>query len=466
MRRPIAATYAAIGLVLIWSHLAQLGRGYCCDEIATVTSYVEHGPRTILAGSYLPNNHQLFSLVAWATTALVSESPLALRLWSAIPFLLGVLVVTVWLHRRCGAVSGILFLLLATASPLLLDITRMARGYGLAFLAMAVLVVCALEAERRGETRAIVGFTIAGLVGSLTLPHFFLAFAATAAVLLIRAELRFRVLVGIAASLAVVLAWYAPHLDDIASTSLDEYGLRIPTRWLLTAPLDQTIVPAMTLLDDSFVRPSPASLAWAVAFAVLIGSSPLLRHRLPALILCSGVLATVTAFWITGTNVVPRFFSFLLVPLFILVATGSASIVARARTGQARLRAALVGVTFATIVLLAIPYMRDVPRLPRDSGSEAALTIRRVVPSSTPVFAHMAYPHDLSFHLGRSVRPVWSPSEAIQVCRADGLAVYVHQPYLVPAANVPCTRRRGARRHHFEHYARGQGIDVWIIPAA
>ena len=49
-----------------------------------------------------------------------------------------------------GALSGT-FLLLATASPLLLDISRMARGYGLAFLAMSVLVVAALEAESTGR---------------------------------------------------------------------------------------------------------------------------------------------------------------------------------------------------------------------------------------------------------------------------------------------------------------------------
>ena len=61
-------------------------------------------------------------------------------------------VVTAWLHSRVDALSGVLFLFLATVSPLLLDITRQARGYGLAFLAMSILVVAALEAARDGRT--------------------------------------------------------------------------------------------------------------------------------------------------------------------------------------------------------------------------------------------------------------------------------------------------------------------------
>lgn len=461
----IAASYAVLGSVLAWSHLARLGGGYCCDEIQTVTEYVERGPYAILAGPYVPNDHQLFSFVGWLTVSSAGDSPVALRLWAAIPFLVGVLVVTAWLHRRLGALSGILFLFLATASPLLLDITRLARGYGLAFCAMSVLVVCALEAERTGRTGAIVGFTLAGIVGSLTLPHFAVAFAATAVAMLVRRDLRTRVGIGMAPALGAVLAWYWPHIDDIAGTSLGEYGHGISTWWLVTAPIDQTLIPALTLLDDAFIEPSIASPAAVIAFAVLIGSSPLLRRWQPALIVSAGVVTTVVAFWITRTYVVPRFFSFLLVPLFVLVATGSASIVARARDGDALIRTALVAVTLATIALLSIPVLRDVPRMPRDSGSDAGLTIRRVVPSSTPVFAHMAYPRDLAFHVGRPVRPAWTAAEALRVCAEDRLAVYVDQPYLVPSADIPCTRRRDVRHYHFEQYARGEGIDVWVIPA-
>jgi hypothetical protein len=466
-RRVVVGTsYAVLGSILLWSRLARLGGGYCCDEIRTVVNYVDGGPHAILAGPYIPNNHELFSFLGWATSSVIGESAVALRLWSVIPFLLGVAVVTVWLDRRVGALSGVLFLFLTTFSPLLLDITRMARGYGLAFLAMSVLVVAALEAERSGRTTALVAFTCAGLLGSLTLPHFAIGFVATAASLLVRPDLRARVTLGTGLSLLAIVAWYAPHLDDIAASTLGEYGLQIKTAWIVTAPIDQTLVPALTLLDDAFVRPSLASLLWAAALVLLIGSSPLLRRSTPGLILCSSVVATVIVFWGTGTYVVPRFFSFLLVPLFILLATGSASVLARLFTRPAAVRTVVVIATFGVIAFVSAPFLRNVPRLPRDAGSEAAGTIRSVVPSATPVFAHLAYPRDLAFHLGRPVTATWTPSEALAACHSNRLVVYVDQPYLLPDAALPCTEREGTRHYRFEQYARGQEINVWIIPAA
>ena len=119
-----SAAYAVLGTVLCWSRLVGLTHGYWCDEILTVSDYVDAGPRAILAGPYIPNNHELFSMLGWVTTSLGADSEAALRLWSVLPFLLGVALVTTWLHRRVGALSGMLFLFLATASPLLLDISR------------------------------------------------------------------------------------------------------------------------------------------------------------------------------------------------------------------------------------------------------------------------------------------------------------------------------------------------------
>ena len=51
-----------------------------------------------------------------------------LRLGAAVPFIAGVVLVTAWLHVRYGALCGLLFLFLATASPLLLDLSRRAAA--------------------------------------------------------------------------------------------------------------------------------------------------------------------------------------------------------------------------------------------------------------------------------------------------------------------------------------------------
>ena len=129
-------------------------------------------------------SHELYALVDWATGSAMGESATVFRLWSAVPFILGVTLVTVWLHKRHDRIAALRFLFLATVSPLLLDISRQARGYGIAFLAMAVVVVAALEARRTASTWAIASMCLAGVIGAWTLPQLGVAFVATAATLL------------------------------------------------------------------------------------------------------------------------------------------------------------------------------------------------------------------------------------------------------------------------------------------
>ncbi len=465
MTRPaVVAGYATLGAALLWSRLVGLTHGYCCDEIRTVSDYVDRGPRTILAGAYVPNNHELFSLLGWLTREAGSHSEVALRLWSVLPFILGVVLVTGWLHRRVGALAGILFLFLATASPLLVDITRMARGYGLAFFAMSVLLVSALEAESTGRGWAVLGVAAGGVVGSLTLPHFAIAYLAVAGVLVLKRPLRARMAIATVVSLGVVVAWYAPHVNDIAASTLGEYGLQIRTAWLVTAPVDQTLVPAFTLLDDAFVRPSIESLLLAFVLGTIVVSSPMLRERWRAAILLAPVVATVVAFWFTGTYVVPRFLSFLLVPLFVLLATGSVSIVGRLRTHPAPGRTIALGVMLVVLAFQFVTLAADVSRMPRDATEDAAAAIRRAVPASTPVVAHVPYPLDLEHYLGRPVTHAWTETEARTACGTGRTVVYVDQPYLVPTAVLPCLERSGVRHDRLRQYTRGGRIDVWVVP--
>jgi hypothetical protein len=461
------AAYAILGSILAWSRLAGLDNwGYCCDEIATVVSSVRAGPETILTGTYTPNNHELYSLLGWATSSIFGESEIALRLGAALPFIAGVVVVTAWLHVRVSPLAAVLFLAFATLSPLLVDITRLARGYGLAFLAMSVMTVAALEAVRSGATWTVPTFWVAGLVGTWTLPHFAIAFGVTGAVLFTRPGLRRPCLLGAGLSTLAVAVWYGPHFDDIATSSSQEYGTPIPTAWLVTAPFDQILLPAFTSLDETLVNPSWATLIAAAGLAVLVGSSPLLRRREQALILCAGTVATVALFWITGTQVVPRFFSFLLVPLFMLLATGCASILESLLSKPARVRTPVVVALVALIAFTSLPPLISIPRSRRDSLREAATLIREQA-TSTPVYAYMPYPADLEFHLGRNVTGLRKADETTIVCGEPDTAVLVEQPWFWPEASIPaCAERRGAQRFRFDQFARGEETDVWIIPPA
>jgi hypothetical protein len=462
----ITASYVVLGSLLGWSRFAGLNHSYSSDELMTVRGYVRAGPYEILVGPYIPNNHELFSLLAWTTTSIVGESEVALRLWSAIPFVAGVIIVTAWLHVRLGALSGLLFLFLATASPLLLDITRQARGYGLAFLAMAVLVVAALEATRSQRSWTIVAFCGAGVVGTWTLPHFGIAFAATGLVLLTKRVLRRPAAIGLTASFLACIAWYAPHLDDLRSSSRQDYGARIDGAWVVTAPIDQILMPGLRWIDEVLVDPGLGSLVLVAALALLIGSSPLLRTRDSALVLGAGVTATVVTLWLSRTNVAPRFFSFLLVPLLIALASGIAAILARATSRPASVRTVLAVTSLGLVALISAPNMWSITRLPRESIADVAATIRAVAPPSAPVYAYVPYPRDLEFYLGRSVEVPRQPTELRRLCEAEREVVLVSQPWLLPPVTVPCTQREGARHIRFRQYARGEEVNVWLIPPA
>ncbi|HXF97661.1 MAG TPA: hypothetical protein VNJ46_03495 [Gaiellaceae bacterium] len=457
--------YVALGLLMAWTRLAGLDRSYWHDELVTVEDFVRRGPGVILAGEYIPNNHQLFSLLAWATTALAGESEALLRLWSVLPFLLGVVLVTGWLHRRVGPLSGLAFLYLVALSPLLLDISRQARGYGLAVLAMSCLVVVALELERGERPGPLVAaFCVASVAGTWTFPHFALAFAATAAVLFRERRLRRPLGAGVLASAAAIAVFYAPHAAELATNARQEYGTQIAPLGILTAPIDQVLVPAFLGIDGYVVFFHAAWLPLVAALALLLGSSPLLRSRWPALVLTAPVVATVAAFWALRLYAAPRFFSFLLVPLLMLLASGAAAVLGRRRPPLVRGIVALAGAALLSYYF-ATAWV-DVVRLPREAHRDAAEVIRAYAPGTTPVFAYMGRPRDLDFYLDRPFRTSRRPALLDEACESRLPVAIVVQPWLVRPVPIPCGGRPGTRRFTLRQYSRGERLEVWLIPPA
>lgn len=356
------AGYAVLGSILCWTRLTGLDRSYWHDEIVTVADYVRAGPREILAGPYIPNNHELFSLLGWATSSVVGESEIALRLWSVIP-------------------------------------------YGLAFLAMSVLIVAALEANRPGRSWTIVVFCAAGLVGTWTLPVFGLAFLATGVVLLADASLRHRVALGLAASILATFAWYELHFDDLLTSSQQQLGALIPWLGLITAPVQELLIPALLWLNvplnqsnGTFLTASLGRLFVVVAMALLLGSSPLLREKRTALLLGSGVAATFVFVWATRLHLLPRFVSFLLVPLFILLASGTAHVLGRRARRRPGIRALLALTTLAVVVAASASSTNQVMRFPNEAHKDAAAVIAEIAPPTTPVLAYVPRPLDLAFY--------------------------------------------------------------------
>ena len=455
------AAYSALGFALVASRTVGLDESFWTDEIIAVEDFVRAGPSEILAGSDL--SHELFGLLAWLTGTMFGESEAGYRLWSVVPFLAGVAVVTSWLHVRAGALAGIVFVFLATVSPLLLDITRQARGYGLAFLAMGVLVVAALEAAATGRNAAILAVCAAGVAGTTTLPQFGIAFSATGAALMLVPALRRRAIVALALALVAIGAWYAPHLGEVGSASQIEDGLRIDTLWVWTAPIDQVLLPALIWIDGTALVAGLVWLPLVLLAVAVMAASPLLRSRTTTAILLAGPLATIVVLWIARAYVIPRYLSYLLVPLFVLLATGLAALLRRrSRLGLVPTVAGLV--VAAILVIRFVGLAPDVMRFPREANRDAAEVIVATEPPRLTVFAHMRNPRNLEHYLGRPVARLEPGSIDSAVCTHRTRVAYVLQPFAIPPAAVSCLTRAGVVHHRFEQYARGDEMNVWIVP--
>jgi hypothetical protein len=458
-------SYCVLGFILCLPRFATLRQSYWHDEIVTVADYVRAGPRGILFGTYLPNNHELFSLLAWATSSLIGESEIVLRLWSVVPFIVAVVLVTTWLHVRMGARTAVLYLFLATASPQLFELSRQARGYGLAFLAMSAMIVAALEADRTGRSLAIGAFCVAGAVGSATLPVYGIAFLATAVVLALRASLRRRMLLGLAVAMPAILAWYAPHADDLLRSSAQMFGERIEWAGILSAPFDRLLLPAFLPTDSGVLSSIPLRAAVTVVGVTLLASSPLLRDRRAAMLLGSGVVATLIVLWATRLYFDARFVSFLLVPLLIFLSSGTAQILfASHDTRRPPVRIVVAVTTLALMATVSATMTTTFVRLPREAHKEAAAVIRERASPTAPVFAYMTRPRDLAFYLRRPVHRPKSSNVASRVCGKTGGVVLVVQPWSLPAVDVPCLQRVGVYHQRFRQYRRGGEINVWFVP--
>lgn len=461
---PALVAYLVLTATLVATRFVGLGHGFWHDEIVGVREYVRTDPYEILFGPGL--SHQLFSILGWTTSSVFGESEIALRLISVVPFLAGVMLVTVWLHIRAGALSGVLFLFLATVSPLLLDITRQARGYGLGFLAMALVIVGAMEALRDPRARYVVMLSAGGLIGMLTLPNFAVAFAATSLALLAVPALRVQAGVGVGASLALAALWYAPHRSELGEVSRTPYGNQVGIREVLTAPFDQILLPSLMRLDGETPVQSLAWLPLIAVIAIPVAMSPFLRAGRTAWIFCAGIVASVLALVVSQAFVVPRYLSFLLVPALVLLATGLASILGNLTRRPQFVRTVIaLGVVGLLIVAFPANALR-VTGLPREAHRDAARLVSAESDADASVFVRVPQPDDLPFYLDRRVAVIRTLEGIAAVCGQTAATVLVAQPWRVATAEPPCTDRLGVRRVRLEQYARGGHIDVWFIPPA
>jgi hypothetical protein len=239
------------------------------------------------------------------------------------------------------------------------------------------------------------------------------------------------------------------------------------TEWVFTAPIDQILLPALIWIEGVVLLPGAIWLPLVLLAVLVMGSSPLLHERQPALILSSGTFATIIAFWATQTYIFTRFLSYLLAPSLMLVATGASFILVRPPGRRPAIVRSLVCVV--AIALLAMRFVTIAPevvRLPREANRDAARFIEQQTSRKSPVLVYTLLPEGLAFYLDRPTQPLTASTVALRVCSAPQPIVYVMQPMTIKLVDVPCLDRPGVRRTRFRQYARGGEIDVWLVPPA
>jgi hypothetical protein len=182
------AILALSGLVLVWTRLLPLTQSMWADEVVTITVYAHPGPGAIF-GHYVANDHMLFELLAWATTGITGDhGTAAYRFWAVAPAIAAGALLAWWLWRRLDPWVAALFGALATASPLYFGLSVEARGYGLAFLAMSLVLIGADWFDERGGVWPLAVFVAGSLIGIWTLPVFVLPVIAMGGLLALRAS--------------------------------------------------------------------------------------------------------------------------------------------------------------------------------------------------------------------------------------------------------------------------------------
>jgi hypothetical protein len=283
-------------------------------------------------------------------------------------------------------------------------------------------------------------------------------------VLLANQLLRDRVTVGLTASLVAIAAWYAPHVNDLLDSSKQEFGSPIPWYGLITSPVEQVLAPALLWIEGPALTTDLTRLPIVAVLALVIVSSPLLREPRTGMVIGSGLALTLLVVWAAQIYLSPRFVSYLLVPLFVLAASGAAALLTH-RGARAWFRAGLALTMLGLAVLSFASEAPPVLRLPREAHKDAIGVVRDRA-SETPVLAYTYHPSDLEYYLGRRVERLKSSDVSTHVCESSRPVFYVTQPFNIRPVVLPCARRQGVELTKVRQYTRGDEIAVRFMPPA
>lgn len=478
VRSPTAWALLVMAGLLVWTRLVPLNLGFWGDETFTVARYVDPGPRGTF-GSYVPNNHMLFSLLAWATTSVLGRAEAIYRVWSVLPALAAVGIVAHVLWRRDRPACAVIFTFLALTSPVHLELAPQARGYGLGFLAGAAMLWASLRLEERRDRAAGTTLTAGALAGIWALPVVVLAFAGHVLVLLRRAATR-RLAVITATVVAVAsLVFYAPVLGDLIVATGQEFGERLPWHAPVTGPFTLLLERSARLL-----APDASSRVLFAVTGVVLALGALRSMRIERggwglvahLVVPVGL--TFTTLTVLQLFVMHRFASFVLFHVLALAAFGLTGLLegaerlwgARATPESERLTA-LPAVLLVIVALVAFarfwPESVEVGHVPREGYREAAAIVNtlddidRVVVNSRSISGFGYYLDrdrlQVEFPSGDELEPV--------VCGDPAPFVYIDFRLHTRNGDVDCLEERASAPIVIQQRSGGpEGwMRVWIV---
>ena len=362
---------AAIGITIaVWGLMLPLTVALRGDELTSLFRYSSGGPSAIW-GHYIPNDHMLYELLTWGLRELSGDRSVAVvRFWSVVPAIAAVVALTFWLWRRLDPWVAALFAVLVCAAPVFVDVSDEGRGYGLAILAAAVMLIGADWAARRRARAAVALFAVGAIVGIWTLPVFGLTFVAMAGLLLAKLGPRRDLIIAFAVVIVASLAFYAPVFGDLVKASGQRDGQQLSAPGFITGPLRDQLQPSVQALihpltalrTNAFIAhvlsnrlaPSVFSADLLAAILVVLGTIVLLvavERYLAAALLFPAILSYLVL-EIFRSYVISRFASFLLPGLLILIATGLVG-AARAVAGTRALSALVVAAGLALSLFVA-----------------------------------------------------------------------------------------------------------------
>jgi hypothetical protein len=370
-------------------------------------------------------------------------------------------------------------------------LSRQARGYGIAFLAAAMMVAGGGLAISTGRRRHLVVFGAAGLLGMLTLPIFVVPFCVAAAALLLERRLWVPTIATMAVVGVIALAYLHSILSSILTASHQQFGAVLPDDAFARGWVDDLLAPSWRYLIPGADDAAGRSHVWASVATYLVAALGMRRlwvrkDRSVAVLLGAPVVVTYLVVTLLGLWTVPRFTSFLLVPALAVMALGIVegfdlvTTVAMARrpgwVGVVVPRAALLGaaVVAGVTVVRFVNFAELTDATPYENYKDAAAVADaapgRVVLSNREVWGTIG----LNYYLRKQL-VLLDPDQLRQLfCQGSPPMVYLEY-YAAARADTSCLHARGATlvsaaQDRVPLQVRGMeglgpSMDVWILPS-